>query len=518
MRTSLITASLLAALTSTAQAQQDIPVFDTYVADPAGVLRPDVVPTMEMMLTQVASSGGARIAVLSVADLRGEPAGQYALRALYEWKAGDGATQSSLLLLAPDGVVALATGGELLSRVSRAEAESVLMETLLPTAAEVDLTTAVLSAAQTVMVNLMSEEGGATGDPFAVVARYGADGAPELLDAELMAADPAMAIEASPVISFDPERWISETATALGGAAAAAAQDPAAFLAQARGELQAVPAVLDAVSSQPPLPEQLVVRLMMLGASLFLCIFAWRVTRSSAVLLGVLGVLGGLWMLQLSGFAALALCVMLTGVLFLPLLWLARQLITRAARRDTEVRSHSGVGPSQSYQEWLVAQQGKPGQASPRKAVMGEVHRTAAAASASTPAAVPKAASGRLPGGLIDNRSVPSQAPAAGVGSKLASDRERLHKAGVATPAIDQLLRSRQVLDGLNKRKLQMIAIGGFIAIAVFGPLAVFALIVAAFVWGRNLWTQVKPANLSTGEFLRQVAKEAEAASKLPRS
>ncbi|MDP9141314.1 MAG: TPM domain-containing protein [Pseudomonadota bacterium] len=516
MRPSFIAACLLAAVTLTAHAQEDIPPFDTYVSDPAGVLGPELIPTMEMMFMQVAESGGARIAVLSVADLQGEPAGQYALRALYEWKAGDGGTRSSLFLLAPDGVVALATGGELLPRMSRAEAEATLVETLLPTAAQVDLTTALLNAAQSVMVSLMSEEGGPTGDPFAVVAHFGPDGSPELMveDDEF---DPSTAAATdSPEFNLDPELWINEMTTALSFALRTAVDDPAAFLARAHGEAQALPAVLDMASSQPTVPEQVVVRLILLGASLVLCVFAWRVTHSSMVLLGVIGVLGGLWLWQLSGFAELALCVMLFGVLFLPLLRLMRLLLTRAARKEQDERGNT-TGPSQSYQEWLAAQQPRSGQA-PRKAVSAAVPKPKTSVSATAPAPAPQPGSDRLPGGLIDNRSIPSKGAAAGVGTKLAGDRERLHKAGVATPGIDQLLRSRAVLDGLNKRKLQMIAIGGFIAIAVFGPIAAFALIIVAVLWGRTLWVKVKPANLSTGEFLKQVAKEAEAASKLPRN
>lgn len=524
MRLSLIAAGLLAAVNLTAAALQDIPPFDTYVSDPAGVLGPELVPTMEMMLGQVADSGGARIAVLSVSDLQGEPVGQYALRALYEWKAGDGATQSSLLLLAPDGVVVLATGGELLSRMSRAEAEAVLIETLLPTAAQTDMTTAVLSAAQSVMVGLMSEEGGPTGDPFAVVARFGADGRPELVAEDFGGDRPPMAMEAEGVaINFDPQQWINEMTAALSLALAAAGRDPLGFLAQAGAELDALPAVLDMVSSQPTVPEQVIVRFILLGLSVALCIFAWRVTRTVAVLFGVVGVLAGLWLWQISGFAALALCVMLAGALFLPALRVASVLIRGAATRDNGGGS-GNAGPSQSYQDWLAAQRAK----SAARGVVTSVATPAQKAATKVETRVQtrkvqrqqdQSGTRRLPGGMIDNRSTPPKAEAQASNGMLAQDRERLREAGIPTPAIDQLMRARVSLTGgkLNKGRIQMFIIGAAIAVVIFGPIAIFALIVLGVVWGRKLWAQVKPPHMSSGDFIKQIAKEAEAASKLKR-
>ncbi|HEY1075714.1 MAG TPA: TPM domain-containing protein [Fontimonas sp.] len=520
MRPTTIAAGLLAAASLSAWALQDIPPSSLYVDDPAGVIGPELIPTMEMLLGQVADSGGARIAVRSVADLQGEPAGQYALRALYEWPGGDGATQSSLLLLAPGGVVALATGGELRPRMSRAEAEAVLTDALLPSAAESDMTTAVLNAAQSVMVSLMSEEGGASGDPFAVVARFGADGSAEVVDEGLEEGlAPMTADDGTLAFDLDPERWVNEATTALRPALEAAGRDPLGFLAQARGELQALPAVLDVASSQPTVPEQVVTRYILLGLSIGLCVFAWRMTRSTAALLGVMGVLGGLWIWQLSGFAALALCAMVAGVLLLPLAKLAVVLLRGAASRDSIGAGRTPtVGPSQGYQEWLAAQRAKSAKRSDGESSVAVASKPAPTR---TPAAAPKpapaAAGGRLPGGMIDNRSVAARGPQQNLASRLASDRDRLHEAGIATPAIDQLLSSRGVLDRLSKRKLQMAAIGAVVAIAVFGPIAVFGLIVAAVLWGRKLWSQVKPAHMNTGDFLKQVAREAEAATKLRR-
>lgn len=522
MRLSTLAAGLLALATASGHAQEEIPSFDGYVHDPAGLLDAQMLEPLQLMLQQIGDSGGTRIAVLTVADLAGEPAAQYALRALYEWDGGDGATNTALLLAVPEGIVAVAIGGALLPRMSDTEAQAVLIENVLPSTAQFGLTTGLITGAQSIMVNLLSEEGGSAGDPFAFAGRFDASGSPVLLDAGEPGSAAAQDGAGDAGMVIDPERWLNDMTAALGAAARSAVDSPAAFFGQAGGELQVLPAVLDEVSSRPTVPEQLVVRFILLGLSVALLVFAFRVTRSAAASLGVFGVLAGLWLWQLTGFAALALCVMLAGILFLPVLRLAGMLIRNAAKRDNGGGggvSGGATGPSQSYQDWLAAQRAKSAARGLPSSAPVTAQKATAKPKPANPPPQESPGPGRLPGGMIDNRSVPSKAGAAP--GLLARDRERLKEAGIPTPAIDQLMRAKVDLGfgqgKLDKGKIQMIIIGAAVAVVIFGPIALFALAVLGFVWGRKIWGQIKPAHMSTSEYLKQITKEAEAASKLKR-
>lgn len=510
MRLSQFAAGLLAVVTLVGHAQEHVSSSSGHLFDPAQLIEPNMVGPINSLLAGIANTGVVRIAVLTVPDLDAEAAGHYAQRALHRWQDDSGAGRDVLLLAAPGGVVALAAGDALRSHLSQAEAESVLVDHVLPTAARSGLSAAIIAGTQAIVFKVSSAEDPIASEPVVAAARYQSSDRAALLSEPGPERLTTNVADEPSATSLDIEQWVDDMTQALSAVAKDATQDPARFLAHSLAELREFPAVVDThlrhstAAAEGGDWEAALTALILLAVSLIFCVLAWRITRSVGVLLGVAGLLGALWIWGLGGFSSLALSTLVIGVALGPVMHLSVRALTPVASRGADARS---AAAKSQYQAWVAAQRSAAPGAARTHPVKPNERPTRAAESRRDPPARAQAAARTLR---------PTNIAFMGV-------REQLRRAGIPTPALDTLQRApsefaAHARSGAGRpRTWIIVGVSTLMALAVFGPLIVLGLLAIVAYELRRIWLRIKPANMGVRQFLRQLAKETEAASKLSR-
>lgn len=456
---------VLLLVSAAASALTPLPEQLGHVSDLAGVMSRDATLQLGSVLSDYAANTGIRIAVLTIDGIEGETAEDCAGRALEIWQTEDSARRSALLLWTGQGQVVIYVGEGLRDRITDAESQLVLNESVIPAAASG-------SVDQAMML-----------------------GAYRLIE---MANDVPVAADAEP--SPQEEVVVQDSAAfpLVGGAGDALRQDlqvllsafsenPAAaaswFAASVQAQASALPTALPANLKQALGAPEILVALVVAGVVLLFIVNAtWRITRIPAAPACALLMAGAVLLWLLTRYTELSLLVLLAG----PLAWIAWVLWRRRAQRSVETAAPA----ANAYAAWLAAQQRRQDVLRPSTA---GVARPSAAPAAIQPSPKP-AASAQL-------RLHPSQ-------RRLADLLEQLHGAGVATPALDRVLARWRTLTSPEYKTQRT---GMLVILVVLGVFFLPLAFLAAAAWAVAELNAVKQPNQKLGEFFRQLSREAQA-------
>jgi uncharacterized membrane protein YgcG len=466
---------VLALATGVASALTPLPEQLGHVSDLAGVMSSDVTLHLGGVLSDYAADTGIRIAVLTIDEVDGETAEDCAGRALEIWQTEDSAQRSVLLLWTGQGQVVIYVGEGLRDQITDAESQLVINESVIPSAAIGSVDQAMMLGAYR-LIEMANGTSGASEPPPGDAVQQG--------------------IAEFPLLGGAREALLQDLQILASSLAESPAGTASWFATSAQAQAHALPSTLPAnLARLPGSMDAMAFFIAAVVGLLFVVNVAWRITRAPAALACALAMAGAVLLWLLTRFTELSLLVLLAG----PLAWIAWILWRRRAQQGAQ----TVPVPTNAYAAWLATQQKH---SAPRPSAAGT-----APAAAKPPAARPgpttSSASAQTklgPGQLSSGQLGPAQ-------QRLADMLERMHGAGVATPALDRVLTRWRTITSAQYKQHRTGMLVIFIVLAVFFLPLAFA---AAVVWIVSELNALKQPNQKLGEFFQQLSQEVQAAQR----
>lgn len=340
---SLILAMLAATLCcfmGAAAALASIPDETGYLTDQTGIIEPAAMAKIQLRLARYHAESHRKIAVLLVPGTPGEELGAYADRVVRRWGLAKVPAGGALLLWSAEGYI-LIRAMEPLAQNLTADAQSeIISRWIVPAFAEGDPGRGILDGVER-MIGVIAGE--AVGErPSSPLAE---DSAPLSSDTLIVeGGDSESVIILAPAMEMPP--WIDALPADLARLGGAVNRNPVAgtreLLREAGGQWGDLPVQVQAFALQmrgeqvePPVPPLAVNAFYVLGVVLAIAalLLFGHAFNAAGVLIGVAGG-GALW--TATGFTALALCVLVLGLLSPVLLGVLRAVLRNGGEGDRD--------------------------------------------------------------------------------------------------------------------------------------------------------------------------------------